>query len=615
MSSRRSSNATPAPTVPRRSTRVRGSSQTPSVSYPPSNLESSPAPSARFGGLSRPVPNLAPIQNRASNAYGAPAIPEHPDRLSVVGGIKAIGKRVQKDVGERRRVLEERQTGLKTKERIVESVEEESENDDDGEEEELSNEEGPEVQDSEEAEEIFEDEEVREPTPRPSRKRNVRKTLTVSPSPQISANSSSSKSRSTLLSLEQMDEIIGSHPSPHRGDWSLERSLLEEMRNPKPTSKTYFLRLLAAVLLFPLLIYVGTYYRYTYASSGSVLDPFKFMNAAGSNGTVIMTGDQFAQFHAFNYDVSKRVAMLRTEFTRLSSTVEHVHNEFVGFLKAYRNDRANGGRSSASTSNTAVNGPNFFSPRLGAGAIPMYTSPTYVRGQRTILASAYNFVLGRLPRQRPIQALQSWEDVGDCWCAAPGSGAFNKKKLDDAGDVASSTVQLGVRLGGLGHDLTKRLVLSEFVLEHVPRSQTLEPGAAPREVEIWVNTASASIDQDDYTEEELDDMTPAEKKRKAHETRLELLMSSLGTHPTHTDKPSWPDPLAILPNHFYRLASFVYDSEGADTQRFEVPSELRHEVFSAREVVVRVGSNWGSEEMTCLYRVKGFGKMISESEK
>lgn len=108
---------------------------------------------------------------------------------------------------------------------------------------------------------------------------------------------------------------------------------------------------------------------------------------------------------------------------------------------------------------------NYFSPGNGAIIDPFLTSPTKAK-QFTIAQKVVLSVLGRYSRYQslpPFAVLQSWEEQGDCWCAATGPDLF---------------AQLVVLLG---YTITPE----EIVVEHPFSSALTTPGNTPKDMELW----------------------------------------------------------------------------------------------------------------------------------
>lgn len=121
----------------------------------------------------------------------------------------------------------------------------------------------------------------------------------------------------------------------------------------------------------------------------------------------------------------------------------------------------------------ALKSVNYFSTGLGAVTNPYLTSPTHKRQQPNMLASLWTkmpFYDG--PQQYPPSAaLEKWDEVTDCWCAAESS--------------EKGKAQVGVIM-------PSRIIPTSLTIEHIPAQGTLDIASAPKDFEVWVlATASA----------------------------------------------------------------------------------------------------------------------------
>lgn len=209
--------------------------------------------------------------------------------------------------------------------------------------------------------------------------------------------------------------------------------------------------------------------------------------------------------------------------------------------------------------------PNFMSPKLGAGIDPYLTSPTAKRTYSSWRTWLYGKSVTGPPSRPPIEALRNWEEAGDCWCSAAANA-------DAAGaDSASGKAQLGVMLA-------MPVYPTHLVVEHVPKPGTLEPGTAPREIELWIQVKS--------------------------ETVRDGVQAQIGAASWFTncgDRGS-------LPEDYVCVGATTYDLDGwnhVQSSRLEVDLETLQ--VSTSKAVVRVKSSWGSPRV-CLYRVRLLGK-------
>lgn len=216
---------------------------------------------------------------------------------------------------------------------------------------------------------------------------------------------------------------------------------------------------------------------------------------------------------------------------------------------------------------------NYFSPAAGATIDARRSSATYdphVRPYAT-LKSQREGVRARLP---PMAALQPWHDDGDCWCAA--------RSRNHRGNTH------GASLAVL---LAYRVVPQHLVVEHIPPGATTEPGARPREIELY-----AAID-DGVVRERVRDFAAAH-----------LPAAGPGGGSGGGDD-GWDYAPADLPERFAMIARFVYAGAelhgGAHVHRLS--SELVALGAATDHVVVRAISNHGAANHTCFYRVRLYG--------
>lgn len=258
---------------------------------------------------------------------------------------------------------------------------------------------------------------------------------------------------------------------------------------------------------------------------------------------------------------------------------------------------------------------NFLSPGLGTIIEPYLTSPS-ITEQDTFLQSVRRRLAGARPAQPPITALTSWDDVGDCWCAA---------KVSD-----------GSRLATL---LGRPIVPEEVVVEHISKDETLDPGAAPRHMELWVQYKPqppkdydpSSPDHDSphdpipsspsshsplppsaaQTPTPLDpdnDDYYASLSLRAFARLRETVLSTLRmVYPDEPEDAYSNDP--YFGPYFYRVGKWEYDINASNNvQRFLLDAVIDMPGARVEKVVFRVKSTWGGEN-ACLYRLRLHGHL------
>lgn len=217
---------------------------------------------------------------------------------------------------------------------------------------------------------------------------------------------------------------------------------------------------------------------------------------------------------------------------------------------------------------------NWFEAGQGAVVDPYLTSPSFAT-KRDLTLTGYVAALFALQKQLPAsvpfsraanEALTHWNDGGlDRWCAPPSRGKL----------------QLTV--------ITARPIAPrELVVEHIAKGASIHVGMAPREVELWV-------DIEDF------------------DVRFEVNKAILAFDPTlmHLSSPQDGKEIAdaqALPPSFVLVSRFLYDIHANQAiQNFNIPLDLDTLGLQSTRFAVRVNSNWGSYDATCLNRLRLHG--------
>ncbi|TPR07528.1 Metallo-beta-lactamase family protein [Aspergillus niger] len=217
---------------------------------------------------------------------------------------------------------------------------------------------------------------------------------------------------------------------------------------------------------------------------------------------------------------------------------------------------------------------NFLSIGLGVIVIPGLTSPTV--GHKL---SAWQWAYVNLwrgshyrPASPPLAALVPWEDYGDCWCSTPRDG-----------------------MSQIGIDLGQKIVPEEVAVEHMPKTATLKPENAPREMELWAQ----------YVLVQKGTSRPARTQAERFSIHKPIMDALRSAWPTEDPTAYSDDPL--LGPTYYRVGKFTYDIHGSHhVQRFELDAVIDSPEVRVDRVVFRATSNWGGNH-TCIYRLKLFG--------
>ncbi|KAH8678715.1 hypothetical protein BGZ60DRAFT_249419 [Tricladium varicosporioides] len=206
---------------------------------------------------------------------------------------------------------------------------------------------------------------------------------------------------------------------------------------------------------------------------------------------------------------------------------------------------------------------NYFSRGTGAVVNIPVTSPNYVfpSMNKWFFQKATQWAIGNpIPIANPPEAaLKSWEEHGDCWCAP-------------ANDKDGRGPALGVIMGS-------KIYPEEVVVEHISPGASLEPGAAPREMELLANIGDFS-------------------------TYDALIKMSEDLFPEESNSDGYNF-------NYVRIATWTYDIESEDNiQAFPIQLDLKSYGISTDKLVVRSKNNWGGGKVdyTCLYRVRIHGE-------
>ncbi|PGG95916.1 hypothetical protein AJ79_09804 [Helicocarpus griseus UAMH5409] len=267
---------------------------------------------------------------------------------------------------------------------------------------------------------------------------------------------------------------------------------------------------------------------------------------------------------------------------------------------------------------------NFAAVGMGAVVDPYLTSPT--------MATSVGFVgrisqyLAKVPRgPPPVAAIQPWDGVGECWCAA----------------TRDNVAQLAILLG-------RAIVPEEVVIEHIPKGATLDPGSTPREMELWAQYTTRPPTAAYPPDSTPSSPPPPSSASSPHAPSSFTSSSSLGSSPPRAtphvrSPPSHPPPSqpahhlsfsslrdtilttlrqvypdepetaysddALLGPSFFRVGRWQYNIDGGHhIQRFMLDAVIDMPAARVEKVVLRVKSNWGAAH-TCLYRMRLHGHL------
>lgn len=207
---------------------------------------------------------------------------------------------------------------------------------------------------------------------------------------------------------------------------------------------------------------------------------------------------------------------------------------------------------------------NHFSKGTGATIDPLLTSPNYVMPENDVWW--FTKVAKRL-QQKPVPvpnaaeaALTPWQEYGDCWCTPSGEGPGSGPSL--------SVI------------MSSYIYPEQVVVEHILPSASLEPGATPKDMEMWAFIS----DPNKFAQ-------------------LQGLSASM-----------FPGETSIgLPQGYLRIAEWTYDINSNNfVQAFEIGLDMKAVGAYTNKLFLRSKSNWGGNEVpyTCFYRIRVHGEVV-----
>ncbi len=144
----------------------------------------------------------------------------------------------------------------------------------------------------------------------------------------------------------------------------------------------------------------------------------------------------------------------------------------------------------------------------------------------------------------------------------------------------------------LAVSLARPIVPSDLVIEHFRRDTVPYIGTAPKEVEFWLHI-------------------PDPAKRDSVGREITALHPEIMTA-DYTQSNRRLDQKQALDSSWVPVGRWEYSISGADNvQKFHIPIDLASLDVSVKNVAVRVNSNWGNYNRTCLVRAKMYGKDVS----
>lgn len=255
---------------------------------------------------------------------------------------------------------------------------------------------------------------------------------------------------------------------------------------------------------------------------------------------------------------------------------------------------------------------NFFSPANGAVIIPRLTSPTLAQKFFFPIAVGLRALgIRKYLSPPPVTALESWLDEGDCWCAA----APPAKNAGSSRGGGQDSVRLAIQIS---HEIYP----TELVVEHYPATGSLEPGTAPKDIELWADFSKLNFEEwaqlhiQDLIDESPDQsFVPGQSGSQKTWARIGMASYQISTsqevvgietHELGADETYGSLRQQSIPAI---KSSEAHGQAQNHVQRFNLGINQNGLLHFADRYMVRVTSNHGAPH-TCLYRVRLHGQPV-----
>jgi Sad1 / UNC-like C-terminal len=211
----------------------------------------------------------------------------------------------------------------------------------------------------------------------------------------------------------------------------------------------------------------------------------------------------------------------------------------------------------AKSQQSAVQAYTYASISVGASVLTQLSSRPFSQEHKPWLAwfAAKAFNLGWRRANPAIVALLPWTEAGEAFCSQPNA-------------------QLGVRLAN-------KMFPKSFSIEHPPISELVDSASsAPQSVELWAHIGDSNL------------------RKQAH----------LASDKIFGDRATSP---VGVPTTFVLLGTGMYQPVGswedAWVQNFRLPIEAEDIGIPIQHILVRIDTNHGNEDYTCMYRIRVHG--------
>ncbi|KAI0860760.1 hypothetical protein F4860DRAFT_195906 [Xylaria cubensis] len=268
-------------------------------------------------------------------------------------------------------------------------------------------------------------------------------------------------------------------------------------------------------------------------------------------------------------DITQQMSQLQNEISSTESIskdeITKIFNSLISDAVANaQTDAVAQGVIKGHTNDILANQVNFFAIGAGVTIDPEFSSSPWAVPKEFFKSNKWLDKDGYKAQPR-MAALSPWNQEGECFCAGPDLRGYGK-----------GTNNISV--------ITSRNIIPQhLVVEHILPGATLDPGATPREIEVWA-----------YIEE--------------LKLRKEAQIFSEAQFP---DTPSEE----VLNEGYVKIGHFTYEKkdDGDGVQVFKISDQLKDMGAITDQIVVRAINNYGADH-TCFYRLKLYGEAVERPD-
>ncbi|GAP84770.1 putative spindle pole body-associated protein sad1 [Rosellinia necatrix] len=278
---------------------------------------------------------------------------------------------------------------------------------------------------------------------------------------------------------------------------------------------------------------------------------------------------EFTELQERIKSITQQMFKLRDEALSTSSVTKEEMTRVINSLisKSINNmklDAVAQGLIKGNANDVLANQVNLFGIGAGVSVNPSFSSKPWVPPKNHINSKNFLDKDGYNPQPR-MAVFSPWSQEGECFCAAANLKGYGK----NTNSIAAIT--------------SRNIVPQHFVVEHILPGATLDPGAMPKEIEVWI---------------EIEEVTLRNEVQAFSEIQF----------------PNTPKE-ETLHDGFVKIGHFTYENKnsGDGVQVFKISDELTRMRAVTNHILVRAINNYGADH-TCFYRLRLYGEIIERPD-